>query len=336
MAIKGNGLTINLYAWDTGNNVPKTEDASNISLYIIKDGGSATSATNSITEPTSANMPGIYELELTSSEMDANFITVGGKSSTSNVVIYPVFIQTEQGELSVLETDILSTSANVDTINTNLISVSADIDNINTNLLLTSADIQSLNDISTSDVDNTINNNSTIISIDQATSGTNTLINALNDISTSDVDNTINNNSTIISIDQATSGTNTLINALNDISTSDVDTIITNNTKVALIDTHILSTSADIQSLNDISTSDVLTQVNSALDTAIPELSQEVPTATPTIRTGIMFPYMDLRNKRTATDSEYGIYNDAGTKIAKAVLSDNGTTFTKAEFTTGA
>lgn len=72
------------------------------------------------------------------------------------------------------------------------------------------------------------------------------------------------------------------------------------------------------------------------LTAALAELSQGIPSATPTLSQAIMLLYMKLRNKTTTTDSELGIYNDAGTKIAKATLSDNGTTFTKEEMISGA
>lgn len=68
----------------------------------------------------------------------------------------------------------------------------------------------------------------------------------------------------------------------------------------------------------------------------VAELAQGAPPATPTLSQAIMLPYMALRNQSLTTASELGIYNDAGTKIAKAALSDDGTTFTKAELVSGA
>ena len=91
---------------------------------------------------------------------------------------------------------------------------------------------------------------------------------------------------------------------------------------------------ADIAALNDIAASDVLTQVNAALDTAISELGVAAPTATPTLRTGLMLMYMALRNKtvvQTSGTDALEIYNDAGTKIAAKLLSDDGSDYTEAE-----
>lgn len=65
--------------------------------------------------------------------------------------------------------------------------------------------------------------------------------------------------------------------------------------------------------------------------TAIPELSS-LPGPTPTIYQALMLLYMSLRNAHTATSAQESIKNDAGTSIATAALSDDGTTFTKAKF----
>lgn len=63
----------------------------------------------------------------------------------------------------------------------------------------------------------------------------------------------------------------------------------------------------------------------------IAELSG-VPPAAPTHRQALMLMYMELRNKRDATTTNEEIHNDAGTVIATAAVSDNGTTFTKQKY----
>jgi hypothetical protein len=87
-----------------------------------------------------------------------------------------------------------------------------------------------------------------------------------------------------------------------------------------------------ISALNDISSANVLTQVNAALDTSISELGVTAPAATPSIRTGIMLPYMALRNKRLTDANQDDIFNDAGTVICSAVLSDDTLEFIKQEY----
>lgn len=65
---------------------------------------------------------------------------------------------------------------------------------------------------------------------------------------------------------------------------------------------------------------------------AMPELTS-IPSPTPTVVQALMLLYMSLRNAHLATSSQEIISNDAGTSITTAVLSDNGTTYTKAKFT---
>jgi hypothetical protein len=79
---------------------------------------------------------------------------------------------------------------------------------------------------------------------------------------------------------------------------------------------------------------EVESEVNDALDTAIAELGVGAPTATPTIRTGLMLLYMALRNKavvQTSGTDALEIYNNAGTKIAAKLLTDDGSDYTEAE-----
>lgn len=86
-------------------------------------------------------------------------------------------------------------------------------------------------------------------------------------------------------------------------------------------------------------TDTLLAAVNAALDTAIAEIAQGVPSATPTMRTGLMLMYMALRNKldvpTVATDT-LELHNDAGTRIAQKLITDNGTDYSEAKMTSGA
>jgi hypothetical protein len=84
--------------------------------------------------------------------------------------------------------------------------------------------------------------------------------------------------------------------------------------------------------------SEVESEVNDALDTAIAELSQGKPTATPTLRTAVMLLYMALRNRTdvTTTGTDYlKVFNDSDVVIAKKQLTDDGTDFSEAEMETG-
>lgn len=65
------------------------------------------------------------------------------------------------------------------------------------------------------------------------------------------------------------------------------------------------------------------------------ELSVGVPSATPLSEEAIALLYMAMRNKLTTTSSLLSVHNDAGVVIAKATLSDNGSTFTREEMISG-
>jgi hypothetical protein len=58
-----------------------------------------------------------------------------------------------------------------------------------------------------------------------------------------------------------------------------------------------------------------------------------VPGATASVLAAINFSFMSIRNAQTATSSLQTISNDAGTPIAETILTDNGTTTTKGEYT---
>jgi hypothetical protein len=84
---------------------------------------------------------------------------------------------------------------------------------------------------------------------------------------------------------------------------------------------------------------EVLVEVNAAFDTAIAELAQAAPSATPTIRTGLMLLYMALRNRldvQTSGTDALEIYNNAGTKIAQKLITDDGSDYSEAEMISGA
>jgi len=83
---------------------------------------------------------------------------------------------------------------------------------------------------------------------------------------------------------------------------------------------------------------EVESEVNDAIDTAISELGVGAPTATPTIRTGMMLMYMALRNKtvtQTSGTDALEVYNNAGAIIAKKLLTDDGSDYTAAEMVSG-
>jgi len=77
--------------------------------------------------------------------------------------------------------------------------------------------------------------------------------------------------------------------------------------------------------------------VNEIWAKAMSDLAQGAPSATASVLTAINYLYEALRNKVTTTSTEMAIYKDDGTtKAIKAVLADDGSTFTKNEFGSGA
>jgi len=97
MAIKGVALTVIYYAWDTANNTFKTGDVGNHTMRVVTD-GTATAADNSPAEVEN----GAYKLLLSTDEMDGNFITWEGSSSTADIEIFGGSVVTEQGVLATL------------------------------------------------------------------------------------------------------------------------------------------------------------------------------------------------------------------------------------------
>jgi hypothetical protein len=82
---------------------------------------------------------------------------------------------------------------------------------------------------------------------------------------------------------------------------------------------------------------DVNAQVLDVMDTdTLTEPSQGKPTATPTAFTVLRYAWASFRNKETQTASLYTVFNDAGTALCDAAVSDDATTVTKAEMETGA
>jgi hypothetical protein len=79
-------------------------------------------------------------------------------------------------------------------------------------------------------------------------------------------------------------------------------------------------------------------QSDTALATdARAEPGQGTPAATTTPMAKIDYLYKAWRNRHTQTASEYALYaDDATTKDQEAAVSDDGTTFTRGEMTTGA
>lgn len=86
MPARGQSILVTYYAWDTSANTYKTGDAGNHTLRLNKD-GTVAAPTNANAEVDATNLPGLYQVALTSAEATFNIVDLGGKSSTVNIVL---------------------------------------------------------------------------------------------------------------------------------------------------------------------------------------------------------------------------------------------------------
>jgi len=84
-----------IFAWDSGNSVPKTGDAGNITAHITKDGGGAVQSNDvNPSELDATNLKGIYAFNLTQEESNCDLFCLVAKSSTPDIIIAPVVVYT--------------------------------------------------------------------------------------------------------------------------------------------------------------------------------------------------------------------------------------------------
>jgi hypothetical protein len=102
MAVRGVTLTVSYTAWNTATGRPQQNDAANHTLKTIRDGVEAP-AVNAPAD--SSGIAGECKLVLTAAEMVVDFITLGGASTTPNVILIPVKITTEHGIMDLLQAD---------------------------------------------------------------------------------------------------------------------------------------------------------------------------------------------------------------------------------------
>lgn len=117
-----------------------------------------------------------------------------------------------------------------------------------------------------------------------------------------------------------------------------IDTGTTLDDKINAIQVDATSVVAAVAALNDLSAADVNAQVLDVLNVdTFAEPGQEAPAATNTLAKKIGYLFKFLRNKITQTSTTTSIYNDAGTTVDQsATVTDDGSTFTRGEFGTGA
>jgi len=112
MPKKKASITVTYFAQDTLTGLGKTGDAGNHALAVIKD-GTRDACANSASEVDGTNHPGLYKVVITGDENDGAMMCLHGKSSTSNVVIYPVFWTNEVNAVQINDSE--TAAENVET-----------------------------------------------------------------------------------------------------------------------------------------------------------------------------------------------------------------------------
>lgn len=112
-------------------------------------------------------------------------------------------------------------------------------------------------------------------------------------------------------------------------------TVTTNNDKTgyAIGVAGIAATAFDANAITDAAVANDV--VDAIWAKAIAELSQAAPSATPTVLNALALLHMIARNQVTVTSSSKQFTNDAGTVVFKKALTDNGTTYAEAEMVSG-
>lgn len=84
------------YAWLDTADTPVTGDAANISGFVSLDGAAEAPATNAASELDAVNAPGVYLLQLSQAESNADLIIASATSTTANVQMKPFIAHTIQ------------------------------------------------------------------------------------------------------------------------------------------------------------------------------------------------------------------------------------------------
>ena len=110
-------------------------------------------------------------------------------------------------------------------------------------------------------------------------------------------------------------------------------TNVTNTVTAGPVEVSTMTSTVVLNNLGASATAQINAEVLDVMATdTITEQGVGAPPAAPTHRQAIDYLYMAWRNSVVTTASVTSISNDAGTTIASATVSDDGSTFTKGEF----
>jgi hypothetical protein len=89
MPIRNTAVIVYILAWNTDTQIGQINDQANITIRGIGDGAEYTPGAPAITQIDAVRLMGIYSISVAAAENNYNINTIGGISTTANVVIVP-------------------------------------------------------------------------------------------------------------------------------------------------------------------------------------------------------------------------------------------------------
>lgn len=331
--------------------------ATGLDSEVSKDGGAFADCTNEATEI--ATSSGMYYLDLTSTEMNADTVAVIVKTSSSGAKTTPIVMYPEEaGDVRVNVTQVNGTTQTAgdlaalintvdDFLDTEIAAIKAKTDNLPTDPADASDIASSFSTVNTKldTIDDFLDTEVAAIkaktdNLPASPAATGDIPSAAT-IATTIWDKATSALTTVGSIGKmlvdninatiSSRASQTSLDTLDDYVDTEVAAIKAKTDNLPSDPADESSIQAAIAGLNNISAANVLTQVNAALDAASTELSA-VPTTTGSLRQFIQFLHAYFRNKKTQTSTTETLYKeDASTSLGTSTLSDNGTTASKGE-----
>ena len=111
MPIKNTATTVEIIAWNTNTQLGQVGDSANITVRGVGDGVEFTPSAPTITEKDATYLKGIYSVSLIPAENNYDQATIGGISTSTNVVIIPFSWANEQIDFNTTQKASINTEA---------------------------------------------------------------------------------------------------------------------------------------------------------------------------------------------------------------------------------
>ena len=111
MPIKNTATTVEIIAWNTNTQSGQVGDSANITVRGVGDGVEFTPSAPTITEKDATYLKGIYSVSLIPAENNYDQATIGGISTSTNVVIIPFSWANEQIDFNTTQKASINTEA---------------------------------------------------------------------------------------------------------------------------------------------------------------------------------------------------------------------------------